>query len=79
MKKYNIISVKGKEFWWRIYGYRGGRKLEVIFTPEDFPLYSGVVHDLSFWILPRKKIIEKVKSDCLDHLRTNQLRAVKDE
>jgi len=68
MKHYRTIKIKGKEFWWRIYGYNGGRKLEIIFTPENFPEYHGVVHDLSFWCLPPEEIIKRVKEECISYL-----------
>ena len=69
MKSYNTIKLKGKEFWWRVYGYRGGRKLEIIFNPEKFPEYHGIVHDLSFWIHPKEEIINMVKADCLGYIK----------
>ena len=68
MKHYKTIKVKEKEFWWRVYGYNGGRKLEIIFTPEKFPEYEGVTHDLSFWNYPPSEIIGMVKTDCVAYL-----------
>jgi len=68
MKKYNVIKVKGKEFWWRIYGYRGGKKLETIFNPEKFPLLKGTIFDLGIWNYPPLEIIEMVKTDCIAYL-----------
>lgn len=70
MKKYNVIKVKGREFWWRIYGYRGGRKLEILFTPENLPECMGVTQDLSFLNYPPLEIIEMVKAECTGYLNT---------
>ena len=60
MKTYNRLYIKGKEIFYRVYGYRYGKKLEVHEPGTGGNKYYTV--DFSFWNFdPIKEVKRLVK------------------
>lgn len=49
----------GRRFNWRVYGYRGGRKLEVY--TDDWS--TGTVYDLSYWVVDNEQLARKLAKE----------------
>jgi len=67
MKTYKIIKYKNKKYFWRVYGHREGRTVEISnkdYTKKDFL-------NISFWnVLDISKVIPEIIENNFIHLNS---------